>query len=216
MTVNVKNFASASVIPVGVAGPDQPNTLYLVSGVAELDWSEFNPTQPEEVWPPTWIKDQLKFVIPGNGVTTAVETGGIALEMTTFVSGMISVFPLIISAWSGVPIDVSEENGTAQPILDSAATFGYLSQIGFGVDAASVAYVPMGVEVGIEVTAALSLGVNPVTGYISGFTPADTEEPAGLLYARAGSLSTIWKVGYMGQILGQNLVDLGSPRPSRG
>src|SRR5260370_37437051 len=86
--INPIGFDNVEVMRVGVTGPPPANTLFVVCGVALL---EFNGNQDD------WLRDDLTFLVPDEG-------GGAPLDVGQFQDSVTVAFPATIENTDDTPV----------------------------------------------------------------------------------------------------------------
>ena len=98
MAVNVVSFDNAEVLRVGVSGPLGANTLFLVCGVAVVNFhgplNDFN-------------RDSVTFLVPNEGQT---DPNAPALDIGNFLDSTVIAFPATIEASPERPVGWGVDN----------------------------------------------------------------------------------------------------------
>ncbi len=92
MAISVVGFDNVEVLTVGVSGPPGANTLFLVCGVAVINFhgplNDFN-------------RDSVTFLVPNEGQT---DPNAPALDIGNFVDSTVIAFPTTVEASTERPV----------------------------------------------------------------------------------------------------------------
>src|SRR6266550_874628 len=98
MPVNVVSYDNVEVLTVGVTGPSGANTLFLVCGVAVINFhgplNDFN-------------RDSVTFLVPNEGQT---DPNAPALDIGNFLDSTVIAFPATIEASPERPVGWGVDN----------------------------------------------------------------------------------------------------------
>jgi hypothetical protein len=132
MAVTPIAFDNVEVLQVGVSGPGNATQLFIVDGVAIVNFSGANDD---------FLRDQVTFNVPKEGATDPADPAS-ALPVPGFVDSVVSVFPAAAQSTGGDIIGWAVDNadtvtdGTNVILTASLAIRGYntiLFRIGFHV-----------------------------------------------------------------------------------
>ncbi len=92
MAFRVHRFDNVQVLEVGVSGPGAATTLYIVTGVAIINFPGLSTD---------WTRDDVHFFVPAEGETIPVEGGGTPLNVGTGIKATMIAFPATITSSAG-------------------------------------------------------------------------------------------------------------------
>lgn len=92
MAFRVHRFDNVQVLQIGVSGPGPATALYIVTGVAVLNFPGLSTD---------WTRDDVHFIVPAEGETLPVEGGGVPLSVGTGIKATMIAFPATITSSAG-------------------------------------------------------------------------------------------------------------------
>lgn len=138
MAFRVHVFDNVEVLEVGVTGPGGATRLFLVCGVAVINFPGLSSD---------WTRDDVHFIVPAEGTTIPVEGGGTPLDLGAgnFVDSTVIAFPATFTSSAGDAVgwgvdSVDSLGGGTGSLVEVHAnvavnnTVGQLLRMGFQVN----------------------------------------------------------------------------------